>query len=843
MTRPPWAAVKLELIELLELSAAQQVAALERLRMRDGVLAAEVESLLGAPGSGDFLERSAAQLLPATSAWEGAAAEAGAESRQPVRIGPWRIEQEIGRGGMGTVYRARREDGAFEQMVAIKLVRPELSSEMLRRRFLAERRILASLEHPNIARVLDGGNTDDGAPYLVLEHVAGEPIDVYADARALSIEQRLRLFGLVCEAVHHAHQKLVLHRDIKSANVLVDDKGQPKLLDFGIAKLLTPEPAEADLTLAGLAQPLTPEWASPEQLRGEPLTTASDVYSLGVLLYVLLSGRRPHRCDGESAASFAASIAASPWPTLASSVAAAAAPGVERQGLRGDLDRIARKALDPDPARRYATASELAADIDRFLAGLPVGAHPDALGYRLGKWLGRHRTAAAAALLVAVSLVAATGFSLRQAQIAERERQRAQGRFDDVRRLANVVLFDVQDALVNVSGALAARRLLVENALRYLDDLAREAGSEPQLLDELASAYERIGELQGVPEWPSQGRTGDAHASFEQALALRRLAERAGAPQTATRRAEARLLTRLGSILAARGRAGEALAHHREAAATLEDLAGRSPTLEGLLDLAVVQVAVGDDVWELGDIPGAAGHYRAARSTARRARAMAPESTPAARQEGVVEQRLGDAAAELEDWRLALTHHRASLAVDEELLRREPENAELARDLGTDLSRLGADAFAAGDLADALAAHTRASELRERLLAAEPEDARAIDDAAESSFQVARALSALGRLREARAPAGVALARWRRLVETDSENVRWQETLAECLSEAARREVAAGGRTAALALLEEAVAVRQALTANHPGYRTNGTNGEQLAADRELLGVLRAGKS
>ncbi len=843
MTRPPWPAVKLELIELLELSATQQVAALERLRMRDGVLAAEVESLLGAPGTGDFLERSAAQLLPTTSAWEGAEAGAGAGSQQPVRIGPWRIEQEIGRGGMGTVYRARREDGAFEQMVAIKLVRPELTSEMLRRRFLAERRILASLEHPNIARVLDGGNTDDGAPYLVLEHVAGEPIDVYADARALSIEQRLRLFGLVCEAVHHAHQKLVLHRDIKSANVLVDDKGQPKLLDFGIAKLLTPEPTEADLTLAGLAQPLTPEWASPEQLRGEPLTTASDVYSLGVLLYVLLSGRRPHRCDGESAASFAASIAASPWPTLASGVAAAAAPGVERQRLRGDLDRIARKALDPDPARRYATASELAADIDRFLDGRPVAAHPDALGYRLRKWLGRHRTAAAAALLVASSLVAATGFSLRQAQIAERERERAQRRFDDVRRLANVVLFDVQDALVNVSGALAARRLLVENALRYLDDLAREAGDEPQLLDELASAYERIGELQGVPEWPSQGRTGDARASFEQALALRRLAERVGAPQAATRRAEARLLTRLGSILAARGRTGEALAHHREAAATLEEMTGRSPTLEGLLELAVAQVAVGDDVWELGDIAGAASHYRAARSTARRARAMAPESTLAARQEGVVEQRLGDAAAELHDWQLALTHHRASLAVDEELLRREPENAELARDLGTDLSRLGADAFAAGDLADALAAHMRASDLRERLLAAEPEDARAIDDAAESSFQVARALTALGRPREARAPAGVALRRWRSLVETDSENVRWQEALAECLSEAARREVGAGGRTAALALLEEAVAIREALEAKHPDYGTTGTTGAELAADRDLLGALRAGKS
>ncbi len=836
MTRSDWEAVKHELGALLELSTAERSAALARLRAGAPELAAEVESLLGTAASGDFLETPAPHYFGAVG---NPGAFDSASAPPPAQIGPWRLEEELGRGGMGTVYRARRDDGAFEQTVAIKLVRPELSSEMLRRRFLAERRILASLEHPNIARVLDGGATDDGVPYLVLEHVAGEPIDAYANARALAIEQRLRLVIQVCDAVHHAHQKLVLHRDIKAANVLVDESGVPKLLDFGIAKLLTPEPAEVDWTALGFARPLTPEWASPEQLRGEPLTTASDVYSLGVLLYVLLSGRRPNRYGGESVESFATAIATAPAATLIPARGGEVAPGVDRRRLRGDLDRIVRKALDPDPGRRYAAASELAADLERFLHGLPVEAHPYALGYRLRKWLERHRAAAAAALLVAASLVAATGFSVRQARIADRERARAQGRFDDVRRLANVVLFDVQEALVNVAGALEARRLLLENALRYLDDLAREAGDEPELLVELATAYERIGELQGMPEWPGRGRTGDARASLEQALALRRQAERVGAPMAASREAEAQLLTRLGSIFAARGDATAALARHREATAILEALVASSPTLARRLGLAVAQVAAGDDVWELGDITGAATHYEAARETARAARTAAAESTPAARQVGVVEQRLGDAAAELGNWRHALEHHRASLEVDEALLRREPKNAELERDLGTDLSRVGADALEAGDVADALAAHRRAQDLRERLLAREPEDTRAIDDAAESSLQVARALAALGRTREALAPARVALGRWRRLVETDTANVHWQEALAQALTYTAHWEAQAGARERALTLLGEAVDLRTALAASHPGF---GKNGARLAEARLALDALRSGR-
>ena len=453
-------------------------------------------------------------------AWERVAPADASAPPPPERIGPWRIEAEIGRGGMGAVYRALRDDGAFAQTVAIKLIRPELASTQLRRRFDSERRILASLEHPNIARLLDAGTTADGAPYLVLEYVAGEPVDRYCDAQALTIEQRLNIFRQICSAVHVAHQKLILHRDIKTANVLIDAHGAPKLLDFGIARLIAPDDTQSDLTQLGFVRPLTPEWSSPEQLRGEPLSTASDVYSLGVLLFVLLTGRRPHAQGGQTPNAFATAIEAGGPPPLRPGDQIP--PGIAVRQLKGDIVRIVHKALAPDPRERYATVDAFDADIERLLAGRPVEAHAHSLLYRFGKLVKRQRVASAAVVIATLGLIAATAVSLRQAAIAEQERQRAERRFADVRRIANVVLFDLNDTLANIPGTLSARKLLVENALRYLDDVARDSGREPELLTELASAYERVAEVQGMPGWPSAGRSGDALTSLQRALELRR---------------------------------------------------------------------------------------------------------------------------------------------------------------------------------------------------------------------------------------------------------------------------------------------------------------------------------
>src|SRR5262245_36891146 len=337
-------------------------------------------------------------------------------------IGSYRIESCIGHGGMGTVYRAVRDDDTFRKTVALKLVRGG-RSEYFERRFLLERKILAGLQHPNIASVFDGGTTDAGEPYLVMEYVEGQPITGYLTARGAAISERVALFRIVCEAVQYAHQNLVIHRDIKPANVLVDGHGVPKLLDFGIAKLLT-SGAEADVAPAATIVPvMTPEYASPEQVKGETVTTASDVYSLGVLLYELLAGRRPYEVQAESLPAIVKAVceteAVAPSET---------ARGRKRAALRGDLDTIVLKALRKEPERRYQSARELSEDLQHHLEGRPVSARADTVGYRAGKFVRRHRTVVTAGLLVAASLIAGIVTTTWQARLAER-------RFDEARRL------------------------------------------------------------------------------------------------------------------------------------------------------------------------------------------------------------------------------------------------------------------------------------------------------------------------------------------------------------------------------------------------------------------------
>jgi len=821
-----WLDLKRELFALLDQSDTDRAATLARVRETAPQRAADLERLLRDALS-EFLEN---------PAWSGISALPAAEA-VPERIGPWRIRDELGRGGMGTVYRGERDDGSFTQTVAVKLIRAELASGELRRRFDSERRILASLDHPNVARLLDAGTTDKGAPYLVLEYVAGEPIDAYCDARALDIGQRLALFRLVCAAVHAAHQRLILHRDLKTANVLVDSTGQPKLLDFGIAKLLVPEPQQDDLTRVGFARPLTPEWSSPEQLRGEPLSTTSDVYSLGVLLYLLLTGRRPHPYAAKSPEAFATAIEATRPAALRVAAREQPPPGVTVQRLRGDIDRLAQKALAADPRERYATVAELDADVARLLAGRPIDAHPRSLAYRFGKLLLRNRVASAAVAFAVVGLLAATVFSVRQATLAEQERERAERRFNDVRRIANVVLFDLNDSLANISGTLAVRETLVENALRYLDDLARETGREPELLTELATAYERIAEVQGMPSWPSHGRSGNALASLQRALELH---GRADAVSGASALAEARVLSNIGSILASRGESSAARDAQLRSEAALQTIAADKRDVAWVLQLARIQVAAGDATWELGDIPGAEVQYQRALASVKDGRVKFSGDTSLMRQVGVVEQRLGDAAASRADWQQARLHHGASLAADDALLLLEPGSLELQRDLGTDLSRVGAVAFMLGQHRDALAAHQRALELRKRLALADPGDARAQDDAAESYLQTAQSLAATGRMREARDAASLAMVGWRGLADRDPDNARMRSSLANALAALGRCEAAIGERDSALSRLAEAKRIRVALSASNPDFRL---------ADDAVTGLdrldteIRAGKT
>ncbi len=425
MNRPDparFAAARQRFEEIAELTPTERAAALATLAATEPELAGAVADLLAADeAAGDeFLAGGAAALDPGIVGEALADAEPrGAAAGE--RVGPYRLRALLGRGGMGEVWEAGRADGQFEQVVALKLLKRGMDSTAIVARFLRERQILARLEHPNIARLLDGGVAADGRPYLVLERVEGEPIHHWCRRQGSSIPERLRLMIAVCQAVDAAHRNLVVHRDLKPSNILVDLHGRVKLLDFGIAKLISGEnEVEAEQTRLE-ERALTPAYAAPEQILGQPVTTATDVYALGVVLYELLAGRLPHRRDTASVAALAEEVGRE---TLVRPSRIAAAAGDARE-LAGDLDTIVLKALAREPERRYGGAAALADDLERHLDGRPVLARPDRASYRLAKFVGRHRVVVGAAALVTIALVAGTAISLWQARLARLEAAKA----------------------------------------------------------------------------------------------------------------------------------------------------------------------------------------------------------------------------------------------------------------------------------------------------------------------------------------------------------------------------------------------------------------------------------
>ena len=460
-------------------------------------------------------------------------------------IGPYRLLRELGRGGMGVVYLAERADGQYRRRVAIKLLRSSPDTEDLHRRFLAERQILASLNHPNIAQFLDGGVADDHLPFLVMEYVDGAPITTHCDRNRLGLEARLRLFHDVCAAVHHAHQNLVIHRDIKPNNVLVTEDRRVKLLDFGIAKLMNPTLGPADQPVTRTEwRVMTPDYASPEQVRGDSLTTASDVYALGVLLYTLLSGQRPHRITSGSPQELAEVIVVRepvrpsvaviepepPRPDTATAnqtpetIAFARGLSVERlrRQLRGDLDAIVMMALRKEPSRRYGSADLLWEDVQRHLDGLPVLAGRGTRWYRARKFLTRHRVEATAAAVVTVSLVATATVAVRQAAVASRERDRAEqalGQSEDVTDFL-VGLFRTPAPAGKSRDDVTATDLLTAGTAR-IEQLEGRPVVQAQMLDALGRVNQEM------------GRYADAERMLRRAVELRRRHLGSGHPDLA----------------------------------------------------------------------------------------------------------------------------------------------------------------------------------------------------------------------------------------------------------------------------------------------------------------------
>jgi tRNA A-37 threonylcarbamoyl transferase component Bud32/tetratricopeptide (TPR) repeat protein len=504
-----WGEVKALFSAALQVPVSEREALLTLEAGGNPALIAEVRSLLEAHDKpGAFLDTVTHEFRS-----QAFAASGSANARLGERIGAYRIVGVLGSGGMGDVFKAVRDDDQYHAEVAIKLMRADVRSSLTEQRFRTERQILAGLDHRNIARLLDGGTAEGGMPYVVMELVTGEPIDGWCESRELSVRDRVQLFLQVCSAVSYAHQHLVVHRDLKPNNILVTADGSVKLLDFGIAKLLEADAdtavVEANATATTL-RAMTLEYASPEQVSGGVVTTVSDVYSLGVVLYRLLTGKSPYGVRTTDAQRMQ-EILSDATPTRPSQV---------ERAVDGDLDNILLMALRKEPARRYGSVEQLANDLRNYLSGMPVHARGNSLGYRAGKFVRRRKIEIAAGVLVSCSLIGAVVVSMREARIAEQERQIAQRHFGSVRKLANTLLFQLHDEIEKVPGSIKTREMLVKTSLEYLDTLYKGAGSDSELRQELATAYIRVANIQGGETSSSTGDYKGAIESHGRAISL-----------------------------------------------------------------------------------------------------------------------------------------------------------------------------------------------------------------------------------------------------------------------------------------------------------------------------------
>lgn len=712
----------------LELDTGPRRSFLDSACANDAGLRAEIDLLLDqqVDTGDDVIEQCASDAAARLRVNEGT-------TKEGTRIGPYKILREIGHGGMGSVYLAERDDEHYRQQVAIKLIKPGLGGESIRKRFRNEMQILAELSHPNIARLLDGGETIDGVPYLVMEYVEGRPIDVFCDEKQLSIEERLQLFSTVCAAVQYAHQHLVIHRDIKPGNILVTGEGLPKLVDFGIAKLLDHDRSDATAT----AMPfMTPDYASPEQVRGVAVTTATDIYSLGVVLYELLAGRRPYNLKSSAVHEVAKAICDED-PRR---------PSTTQKRLHADLDNIVLMAMRKEPQRRYATAEQLAEDIRRHLNGLPVRARPATFGYRAGKFIRRHKFGVAAATVITLTLLVGIIATVWQARVARAERVRAERRFDEVRQLANSFVFEVHDAVVNLPGSTPARSLIVQRGLKYLDSLAQDAAGDRGLQRELAGAYEKLGAVQYTPSVTHLGDLAGALESHHKAAALREALVAADPGNPDYRR---ELLDSYWFIATLLGR-------HGDTAQELEIIRRQLPEREQLAaiekdafidryNFAATYVYIGGILMHIGDANGAIENQQKALQIKEALAALDPDRTRSSRALTISYEYLGLGYDRAGDPKRALELQQRGLRMRESLVAADPLNTDLRLMLVESYRFVGDMYFKLGDVKLAETHYAKQLSLVKEMIAADPADAQLLSNEAVALIKAGDIDAATGR--------------------------------------------------------------------------------------------------
>ena len=690
MSPQAWSRVTALLDACLDVEPEQRAGYLEDACAGDAWLRREVESLLiSHEQAGDFIAHPVLR-----------------DSFIGVRLDHWKIVSDIGEGGMSRVCLAERDDGQFQQRAAVKILKRGMDTDLVLRHFQMERQILAGMRHENIARLLDGGITPGGLPYFVMEHIEGEPIDRYAEARSLAPAERLRLVQQVCAAVNYAHQRLVVHRDIKPGNILITHEGVAKLLDFGIATLVSPDLALATLTSAQL---LTPDYASPEQIRGEPVTTSSDVYSLGVLLYTLLSGHNPY--GSQSTPHELARAICDREPAPPSTVASRE----RRRVLAGDLDNIALKALEKDPRRRYSSVEQLSQDIDRYLEGRPVLARPHTWRYRTSKFVARNKLAVAASAFLVFVLAGGVTATLWEARIAGIERRRAEERFFETRQLANSLLFELHDAIQELPGSTAARALIIQRSLKYLDRISAASPGNAALQLEAAEGYKRLGDVQGRSGDANLGDRASARQSYLKAEALLRRPVPDAAVDRKRRRLLALTLLRLGSQ--------QQVSH---AVQLLEELHRAAiGDMAALSDLAAGVAAMGDVMLENRDLPQALAFRQKEWTLRKQFVDTDPHNLTAIRNYALVSKRLGGLLWKMKRGPEAMAYYQTALHLEEGWAEREPSSADARMAISFSHSDIGFLLNGENKFQEALSHYRTTVEIRENLAALDPHNARA----------------------------------------------------------------------------------------------------------------------
>lgn len=764
MIESGWHKVEQVLAELLELSPAGRQQYLEHSGLTPDVRRRVEELLRAWQDSDGFLERPPLAVPPP----------------EPDRLigsslGPWSVTSVIGTGGMGTVYLAERDDRDFTQHAALKVIAAGRLSRSTERRFREERRILARMEHPHVARLIDGGVAPDGSPYLVMEYVEGTPIDAWCLEHELDRRERLRLFRAVCEGVQFAHQNLVVHCDLKPANILVTREGTPKLLDFGIARFL----AQEGDTATTLVRPMTPDYASPEQVRGESPGTSSDIYSLGILLHELLTGRRPYRLAGKRLDEVLATVCEKEMEKPRTGAA--------------DLDAILLKSLQKEPQRRYRSVERLAADVQCYLEGRPVSARPDTFSYRVRKFAVRRAIPLVAVCAVLIVSLAGALATLAQSRRAER-------RFNEVRRLAHSFLFEVYDSIGADPGTLPARRLLAARAQQYLDSLAREAGNDSPLMRELAESYLRLGDVRGNPYLANLGDTTGALESFRKAESLLKREEARYPNDAGVQEQLSQVHTNLGKVLIRQGKAVEAISVLRQASAEAEALSMRfhDPAHSQRLSLAYMCLAQAQSL--AGDQSGSFAAYQEGLTTSRKSLEILEAAGPQSEESwqvslasrhfrvGYALNALGALTGDSSYYRQALDIQLKGDAIMRALAaarRERPHQRELADDLlNIALSRWRC----CRDLAGALRDVHGALESFERLADEDPHNLEARRDVANSYKTAGEFLGEAGRRLEALEMSRKALAVYEELGRADPTSAENATFLAQVRAQIAALE-------------------------------------------------------